>query len=94
MKKLLCLCMFALSLGAIPAAGSMDIVPIAHVSNCVAKDNLGEKVRSFISRCRKASINREFPSEMLDKSLEEMKKGSSSAHHKAWKLLNDSRFAK
>jgi hypothetical protein len=58
------------------------------------RTNLKEKARSFISRCRKGSINREYPGELLDKTLDEIKRGSSATETKAWKLLNDQRFAK
>jgi hypothetical protein len=93
-KRLLCSLVLALSLGIIPTAGTLDVMALAYAGNCVAKDNLRDKAQSFISRCRKGSINREFPREMLDKTLGEIKKGRSSTHKKAWKLLNDARFAK
>lgn len=94
MKTLLSSLALVLSLVVIPGVGSLEFVPLAYASNCVAKESLSEKAQSFIARCRKGSINREFPSEMLDKTLGEIKKGSSSTHKKAWKLLNDSRFSK
>jgi len=49
---------------------------------------------------RSGSVNQEFPSELEDKTLEEIKnlsrgKGDlADAAKKAWKLLNDSRFLK
>ena len=62
--------------------------------NCVANDNLGETADSFISRCRLASIRREFPAELLGETLGTIKRGKSAKHRKAWKLLNDGRFKK
>jgi hypothetical protein len=62
--------------------------------NCEANDNLGETADSFISRCRLASIRREFPSEFLNETLGTIKKGKTAKHRKAWKLLNDNRFKK
>ncbi len=64
------------------------------LGNCVARDNLGETANSFISRCRKASIRLEFPSQLLSKTLGEIKNGSTATYRKAWKLLNDNRFKK
>ncbi|HEX2087223.1 MAG TPA: hypothetical protein VHF89_16190 [Solirubrobacteraceae bacterium] len=64
------------------------------LASCVANENLGERADPFISRCRKASIRREFPSELLQETLGAIKRGSSAAHKKAWKLLNDNRFKK
>lgn len=61
---------------------------------CTANDNLNITCKVFISRCRKGSINREFPSEFLDDKMSVVKKGSSAKHKKAWKLLNDNRFKK
>jgi hypothetical protein len=60
---------------------------MAPLENCEANANLGEVADSFISRCRKASIRREFPGEMLDRTLGEIKKGKTAAHKKAWKLF-------
>ena len=48
----------------------------------------------FISRCRKASIRREFPGSHLDLPLGTIKKGKSTNGKKAWKLLNDNPFKK
>jgi hypothetical protein len=62
--------------------------------SCNARDNLDDLAVTFISRCCKASIYREFPSELLFKTLGEIQRGSTAAHKKAWKLLNDNRFKK
>lgn len=62
--------------------------------SCEANDNLSLFADTFISVCRKASIRREFPSEFLNTSLEDIKKNKSATGKKAWKLLNDSRFKK
>jgi hypothetical protein len=61
---------------------------------CEAHDNLDEIADSFISRCCKASIRREFPGELLNETLGNIKAGKTAAHKKAWKLLNDNRFKK
>ncbi|MGY2024709.1 MULTISPECIES: hypothetical protein [Nocardia] len=63
-------------------------------SDCVANENLGEVADKYISRCRKGSIRSEFPSELLQTSLGDIKNGNSAAHKRAWKLLNDGRFKK
>src|SRR5829696_7653707 len=39
--------------------------PVGPGPNCVANNNLSEIADSFISRCCKASIRREFPGELL-----------------------------
>ena len=66
----------------------------AYAADCVATNNLSETAQSYINRCRKGSINSEFPGEMYSKTLKEIKSGTSAVHKKAWKLLNDGRFAK
>jgi hypothetical protein len=65
-----------------------------YAADCVANNNLSETAQSYIGRCRKGSINSEFPGEMYSKTLGGIKSGSSAIHKKAWKLLNDKRFAK
>jgi hypothetical protein len=62
--------------------------------SCEANDNLSLFADTFISVCRKATIRREFPSELLNFNLEDIKKNKSAIGKKAWKLLNDSRFKK
>ncbi|WP_289140087.1 hypothetical protein [uncultured Brevibacillus sp.] len=56
-----------------------------------------ETASNYIAKNRKGSILREFPSEYLDKTLDEIeadaKKGNATAR-KAKKLLNDRRFSK
>lgn len=75
------------------AVGEPVETPISY-QGCNASDNLNITCEVFISRCRKGSINREFPSEFLDEKISVVKNGSSAAHKKAWKLLNDNRFKK
>ncbi len=62
--------------------------------NCEANDNLSLFADTFISICRKASIRREFPSELLHSYLEDIKNNKSAIGKKTWKLLNDGRFKK
>jgi hypothetical protein len=50
---------------------------------------LGDIADSFISRCRKASIRQEFPGELLNETLGNIKAGNAANYKKAWKLLND-----
>ncbi len=94
MKRLLHLAVFILAFGLTPWVGGMEFLPPAYAAGCVARENLEEKAGLFIIRCRRASINREFPSELLKETLGTIQKGDSAAYKKAWKLLNDSRFAK
>jgi hypothetical protein len=63
-------------------------------ASCVANDNLSDTAEVYIGRCRKGSIKSEFPGELLQETLKNIKAGSSANYKKAWKLLNDSRFAK
>ncbi len=63
-------------------------------ASCVANDNLGDTAEVYIGRCRKGSIKSEFPGELLQETLKNIKAGSAANYKKAWKLLNDSRFAK
>jgi RHS repeat-associated protein len=61
---------------------------------------LRTKAQDWIGQKCKGSVNQEFPSELKDKTLEEIRnlsrgKGDlADAAKKAWKLLNDSRFLK
>lgn len=94
MRTLLSFIVAAVAFCITPAGQDLDFIPSAYAANCVAKENLEEKAFSFISRCRKGSIQREFPGELKEESLGTIKNGSSAIHKKAWKLLNDNRFAK
>jgi hypothetical protein len=67
---------------------------VAQAADCVASNNLGDIADSFIGRCRKGSIRQEFPGELLNETLSNIKAGSVANYKKAWKLLNDSRFVK
>lgn len=94
MKKLLHVIAAALALCVTPVEHGLDFISPASAASCAANENLGEQASSFIGRCRKGSIHREFPRELLAESLGTIKKGDSAIHKKAWKLLNDNRFAK
>lgn len=67
---------------------------LATVASCSASENLEETATSFIGRCCKASIRREFPSELLSNKRADIKSGTTATYKKAWKLLNDNRFKK
>jgi hypothetical protein len=77
----------------VPAAG-FDSPAYAQDASCDARENFREVAVSFISRCCKGSIYREFPGELLFTTIAEIQRGSTAAHKKAWKLLNDNRFKK
>ncbi|MEV0711600.1 hypothetical protein [Nocardia aurea] len=89
---------FALASAQTASAESVTVqassVEFISAGNCSRDDNLGETAQSFISRCRKGSINREFPGQLLQTSLKDIKSGNSADYKKAWKLLNDNRFKK
>lgn len=91
LKSIAVATVLGLSTIAIPTLG---VVTVAFAADCVAKNNLSEKADPYISRCRKASIRKEFPSEHLNDTLGDIQKGKSASEKKAWKLLNDKRFAK
>ena len=74
--------------------GSNLMISAAQAADCIANNNLGDNAQAYIGRCRSGGINSEFPKEMLSLTLKEIKGGSSAAHNKAWKLLNDKRFEK
>jgi hypothetical protein len=61
---------------------------------CAINDNLAATALDFIGRCRIGRILREFPGEYYDATLAQIKVDRSTAGKKAWKLLNDNRFAK
>ncbi|MEV4124668.1 hypothetical protein [Nocardia sp. NPDC049707] len=82
-----------LALADVPAS-QMTSVELVSKGSCAASDSLGDIADAFISKCRKGSIRREFPGELLQSSLGDIKNGGSAVHKKAWKLLNDSRFKK
>ncbi|MFJ4825654.1 hypothetical protein ACIP5L_20520 [Streptomyces bacillaris] len=75
-------------------APAPDSVVTFATRDCTARNNLDEIAAKFISRCRKASIRREFPGTHLSRNLGEIQAGKSANDKKAWKLLNDKRFAK
>jgi hypothetical protein len=65
---------------------------LALAQSCNAGENLEEVAISFIGRCCKGSILREFPGQLLFVKIAEIRRGATADHKKAWKLLNDSRF--
>ncbi|GHH40747.1 hypothetical protein GCM10018773_22360 [Streptomyces candidus] len=75
-------------------APAADTAVVLVNRDCKANNNLDEIAAKFISRCRKASIRREFPGTHLSRNLGEIKAGKSANDKKAWKLLNDKRFEK
>lgn len=74
--------------------GDISIISEARAADCVANNNLSENAQTYIGRCRKGTINSEFPGGMYSLTLNAIKSGSTADHKKAWKLLNDNRFAK
>jgi hypothetical protein len=48
---------------------------------------LGDIADSFISRCRKASIRQEFPGELLNETLGNIKAGNAANYKKAWRIF-------
>lgn len=83
-------------IGFLPACGSNSSIGSDGVSsqNCNFLDNLSEAADSFISRCRKGSIRREFPGNYYSQTLGDIDRDTSKVGKKARKLLNDSRFKK
>jgi hypothetical protein len=67
---------------------------LALAQSCNTNENLEEVAISFIGRCCKGAILREFPGQLLFTKIEDIRRGSTSDHKKAWKLLNNSRFRK
>jgi hypothetical protein len=67
---------------------------LALAQSCNTSENLEEVTISFIGRCCKGSILREFPGQLLFAKIEEIRRGTTSEHKKAWKLLNNGRFRK
>src|SRR5690606_34213318 len=59
-----------------------------------ALDKFESKAEDWIKKNCKGKINREFPENLRDKTLEEIRNGTSAEYKKAWKLLNDKRFQK
>ncbi|MEV0982244.1 hypothetical protein [Streptomyces sp. NPDC049915] len=109
LSRVLAPALLALSLGglAVPAASAAPAsVPVVQAADdaglvagrdCRAGDNLDEIAAKFISRCKKGSIRREFPSDRLSRSLGQIYDGKQRGDRddvKAWKLLNDRRFDK
>ncbi|MEV0239423.1 hypothetical protein AB0I06_05715 [Streptomyces sp. NPDC050674] len=110
MRRVLASAVLALSIGglvapavsAAPAQVSGQVAvsaadDLAAARNCRAGDNHDEVAAKFISRCKKGSIRREFPTDRLSRTLGEIFAGKQSGDRddvKAWKLLNDRRFDK
>ncbi|MFD1538284.1 hypothetical protein [Nonomuraea guangzhouensis] len=74
------------------AVASSSTGTSAAVLSCNARDNLSAIANDFISKCRKASIRQEFPSEFLPDTLGTIQKIKTARGKTAWKLLNDNRF--
>lgn len=93
-------CILALSLTLVPLSACDGVPPIGQggviteSQSCQYNDSLDESANSFISRCRKGGIRREFPREYDGKTLREIKRDKSADGKKAYKLLNDRRFKK
>lgn len=81
-----------ISAGPTLAPSTANLTPIASAADCKAGHNLGDIADSYISRCRKASVRREFPKEFLNKTLAQIKSTPGINARKAWKLLNDKRW--
>ncbi|MGH3568945.1 MAG: hypothetical protein ACRDRH_23550 [Pseudonocardia sp.] len=79
---------------AVAMAPAAPAVSTAAARDCNARNNLDEVAAKFISRCRKGSINREFPDSHRPRTLGQIMSGQTADDKKAWKLLNDGRFAK
>jgi RHS repeat-associated protein len=62
------------------------------IRNAIAK--FRSKASDWIAKKCKGSINQEFPSELRQKTLQEIRQGNDPASKKAWKLINDKRFRK
>ncbi|MGH3568947.1 MAG: hypothetical protein ACRDRH_23560 [Pseudonocardia sp.] len=69
-------------------------VPTAAGRDCIGRNNLDEVAAKFISRCKKGSINREFPDSHRPRTLGQIMGGRSADDKKAWKLLNDHEYDK
>ena len=59
-----------------------------------ALDKFNSKAGDWIGKNCKGAINREFPENLRDKTLEEIRRGNSKEYKKAWKLLNKKQFQK
>ena len=59
-----------------------------------ALDKFSSKAGDWIEKNCKGAINREFPENLRDKTLEEIRRGNSKEYKKAWKLLNKKQFQK
>jgi len=73
----------------------VDGTQATRVQNALAK--LRSKASDWIAQKCKGSVNQEFPSQLRNKTLQEIKqlqKQGDDAARKAWKLLNDNRFRK
>ena len=87
------------------AIGRGDVKQLQHLLDAISDPKLKaaaqQAIKKFQTRaddwiaqnCR-GSINREFPEHLRDKTLEEIRNGTTKDHKKAWKLLNDKRFKK
>ncbi len=66
-------------------------------ATCDTQSSLDDLARTFIGRCCKGSVNREFPAQWLDKALREIKAAADRADRdarKAWKLLSRPEYRK
>lgn len=91
-RKRITAIMVALAVVFAPSATNM--APTALAADCRAKNNLNEIANSYISRCRNATVRREFPGQYLNKTLRQIKSDHSVDGRTAWKLLTDARWNK
>lgn len=76
------------------ALNSQKSYEICEKDECIAIKNLSEIADIYISKCRRASVRDEFPTEFLYDTLNVIRAGRSARYKTAWKLLNDNRFKK
>lgn len=75
---------------ALAVAASFVFVPAGAAAerNCNPMDNLDESAETFLERCIKGRIHSEFPGEMRQRTLGEIRAGQTARDKKGWKLLS------
>ena len=80
------------ALQALLGTGVLTAAQSAQVQAAITR--LNSSALQWIARNCKGSIAREFPSQLYNKTLEQIKNMKDADGKKAWKLLNDGRFKK
>jgi hypothetical protein len=81
---------------ALGPSNSLDLVSEARAGACDIDDSLSDTVETFVGRCCKGSVRSVMPSEMLKKTVRDVKDNRSrdDDYKTTWKLISRSEYRK